>query len=106
MSRADRFEFTLDEDTEKRLYDLLTSMDTRNTNRVLINDKYGYHAEYVKVIKCENCKFWNRHDGTFPDFDDKKWHECKQLYPFTTASGDSAVTPSWFYCGYAERKEE
>ena len=51
MSRADRFDFTLtlDEDTEKRLYELLTDMDTRNTNRFWITDKRGYHAEYVKV---------------------------------------------------------
>ena len=49
MSRADRFEFTLDEDTEKRLHELLTDMDTRNTNRFWITDKRGYRAEYVKV---------------------------------------------------------
>lgn len=59
-----------------------------------------------EVTRCKDCKFWNRHDGTFPDFDGKEWHECKQLYPFTSASGDSAITPSWFYCGYAMRKEE
>lgn len=49
MSRADRFEFTLDEETEKRLYELLTDMDTRKTDRFWIQDKRGYHAEYVKV---------------------------------------------------------
>lgn len=57
VSRADRFEFTLDEETEKRLYDLLTDMDTRKTDRFWIQDKRGYHAEYVKVIRCKECKF-------------------------------------------------
>lgn len=59
MSRADRFDFTLDEETEKRLYDLLTDMDTRNTDRFWIQDKRGYHAEYVKVIRCNDCKAFN-----------------------------------------------
>lgn len=59
MRWADRFDFTLDEETEKRLYDLLTDMDTRTTNRFLIKDKRGYHAEYVKVIRCKDCKAFN-----------------------------------------------
>ena len=58
MSRSDRFDFTLDEETEKRLYDLLTDMDTRNTDRFWITDKRGYHAEYVKVIRCKECKYY------------------------------------------------
>ena len=49
MSRADIFEFTLDEESEKRLYELLTDIDVRNTNRFWIKDKRGYHAEYVKI---------------------------------------------------------
>ena len=57
MSRADGFDFTLDEETEKRLYDLMTDMDTRRTNRFWIKDKRGYHAEYVKIIHCKDCKF-------------------------------------------------
>lgn len=58
MSRADRFDFTLDEETEKRLYELLTDMDTRKTDRFWIQDKRGYHAEYVKVIRCKDCRHY------------------------------------------------
>ena len=86
MSRADRFEFTLDEDTEKRLYELLTSMDTRNTDRFWIKDKRGYNAEYVKVIRCSECRFYN-----------------KETLHCDTNTGKWFVTD---YCSYAERKEE
>ncbi len=55
MTWSDIFDFTLDEETEKRLYDLMTDIDTRNTNRFWIKDKRGYHAEYVKVIRCKDC---------------------------------------------------
>ena len=62
MRRSDSFDFTLDEETEKRLYDLLTNMDTRNTNRFWITDKRGYHAEYVKVIRCKDCVAWDEEE--------------------------------------------
>lgn len=74
MSRADRFDFTLDEETEKRLYDLMTDMDTRRTNCFWIKDKRGYHAEYVKIIRCKDCSYHYgticRRDSTFPWEDD------------------------------------
>lgn len=63
MSRADRFEFILDEDSEKQLYELLTSIDTRNTNRFCITDKRGYHAEYVKVRHGK----WIADESTYTD---------------------------------------
>ena len=62
MNRTDRFDFTLDEETEKRLYDLLTDMDTRNTNRFCIKDKRGYHAEYVKARHGKWIP-WKYHNG-------------------------------------------
>lgn len=90
MSRADRFDFTLDEETEKRLYDLLTDMDTRNTNRFWITDKRGYHAEYVKVIRCKDCKYAK----CIEQNDD--WWEC---------SHDKRVMHGDGFCSWAERKE-
>lgn len=94
MSRADIYDFTLDEETEKRLYDLLTDIDTRRTNIFWVKDKRGYHAEYVKVIRCKDCKFV----GT----DATCCLVCKRdgmgLKPFHVYHDD--------YCSYAERKEE
>ena len=88
MSRADRFEFTLDEDTEKRLYELLTDMDTRNTNRFWITDKRGYRAEYVKVVRCKDCKWFGDIGCAISIVDDTD-----------KPSGND-------YCSFAERKEE
>lgn len=67
-------------------------------------------AEYYpqrKLIRCKDCKKWKRNDGTFPDFDGKEWHKCEALKQYRhVETCDTPVTPSWFYCGYAERKEE
>ena len=87
MSRADRFDFTLDEETEKRLYDLMTDMDTRRTNRFCITDKRGYHAEYVKIIRCKDCRYYYRNE------------HCIRY-------GDRFPTDRGYYCADAERKEE
>ena len=90
MSRADRFDFTLDEETEKRLFDLLTDMDTRSTNRFCIKDKRGYNAEYVKIIRCKDCKFL-RLTGTV-------WKCQNRLVMMLCEPND--------YCSRAERREE
>ena len=91
MSRANRYDFTLDEETEKRLYDLLTDIDTRRTNIFWIKDKRGYHAEYVKVIRCKDCKYAK----CIEQNDD--WWEC---------SHDKRVMHGDGFCSWAERKEE
>ena len=59
-----------------------------------------------ELIRCKDCKRWKRNDGTFPDFDGKEWHECDALYEYRNMhTSERPVTPAWFYCGYAERKE-
>lgn len=59
-----------------------------------------------ELIRCKDCKKWKRNDGSFPDFDGKEWHGCKALETFTHKiwNDREPKTPSWFYCGYAERK--
>ena len=86
MSRADRFEFTLDEDTEKRLHELLTDIDARNTNRFWITDKRGYRAEYVKVVRCKDCKHSETDRNGIP--------YCTKFWRFME------------YCSSGKRKEE
>lgn len=95
MSRSDRFEFTLDEETEKRLYDLLTDMDTRNTDRFWIKDKRGYHAEYVKVIRCKDCKHYEWSDNRAFGYPTKRceWTGFEDM-------------DNMDYCSRAERKEK
>lgn len=50
MTMTDVFEFTLDEESEKKLYDILTDVNTEKTPSFTITDKYGHTAEYVKVV--------------------------------------------------------
>lgn len=90
MSRADRFDFTLDEEIEKRLYELLTDIDTRKISCFWIKDKRGYHADYVKVIRCNDCRLWKTEDCYM-------CNSCKV--------GTTLMTESDF-CSRAERKEE
>ena len=59
---TDTFEFTLDEESEKRLYDILTDVDTEKTLSFTITDKYGHTAEYVKVVHGKWIP-WKYHDG-------------------------------------------
>lgn len=91
MSRADGFDFTLDEETEKRLYDLLTNMDTRNTNRFWITDKRGYHAEYAKIIRCKDCALWNDADS-------------EHFAGYCTQGDYEKITFRNEWCCWAERK--
>ena len=53
---ADTFTFTLDDETEKKLFELLTDMDVSKTPSFSIKDKHGNEAEYFKVVRCNDCK--------------------------------------------------
>ena len=84
---ADTLKFTLDEESEKRLYELLNDIDVRNTNRFWITDKRGYRAEYVKVVRCKDCRAF-----------DEKRVLCKKNNMIAVREDD--------WCSRAERKEE
>lgn len=100
MSRADRFDFTLDEETEKRLYDLLTDMDTRKTDRFWITDKRGYHAEYAKVIRCKDCKFFDSPSILVNAYG----HGVCSVH--CNGVGENKIVNEEWYCSWAERKEQ
>lgn len=50
------FTFTLDDETEKKLFELLTDVDVSKTPSFGIKDKHRNEAEYVKVVHCKDCK--------------------------------------------------
>ena len=54
---ADTFEFTLDEESEKKLFAIMTEFNTEKIPSFTITDKYGHTAEYVKVVRCKDCKY-------------------------------------------------
>jgi hypothetical protein len=59
---ADTFTFTLDKETEKRLYDLMTDINVSKTPSFTIKDKHGNEAEYVKAVRCIDCQHWCEED--------------------------------------------
>ena len=85
---ADTFTFTLDEETEKRLFDLLTDVDVSNTPSFTIKDKHGNEAEYVKAVRCKDCVHY------------QKW--IKGMY----CTVHDWYTKKTDYCSRAERKTE
>lgn len=60
----------------------------------------------AELIRCKECKHWDRKDGMFPDIDGNDWHGCEELSVYVSASGDAPCTPAWWYCANAKRREE
>lgn len=83
--------FTLDEENEKKLYEIMYSMDVKNTQRFWIKDKRGYSAFYEKVIHCKDCKH-HHYDGHRIPYCDRK------DYGYGWKDDD--------FCSKPERKEE
>lgn len=54
-------------------------------------------VDAVPVIRCKDCKRWNRTDGMFKDFDEREWHHCPHL---------GIDTDGYFSCIEGKRKEE
>jgi hypothetical protein len=54
-------------------------------------------VDAVPVIRCKDCKRWNRNDGMFKDFDEREWHHCPHL---------GIDTDGYFSCIEGKIKEE
>lgn len=71
--------------------ELLTRQQAQHLSEIL--EQMGY----IKVIKCRDCKYWNRKDGAFQDFDGKEIHSCRFMKDYMHG---------WDHCSLAEKKEE
>lgn len=90
---ADTLKFTLDEENEKRLFELLTDVDVSKTPSFSIKDKHGNEAEYFKGVRCKDCNHW---DGYYCHH---KWYgDGYANYPPPIKSEEG-------FCDWAERKE-
>lgn len=96
---ADTFEFTLDEESEKKLFEIMTDVDVSKTPSFSIKDKHGNEAEYLKVVRCKDCKFATITDGVYGRNPEVKY--CDIWFPSV-----SEYMPIDYYCASAERKEE
>ncbi len=88
---ADTFEFTLDEESEKKLFELLTDVDVSKTPSFSIKDKHGNEAEYLKVVRCKECSFYTG-----------KW--CTR-YSTKQCDINDICKDGNDYCSVAERKD-
>ena len=84
--------------TDKKLLDALRNLKGRRIYQFYLDEKTGeitditYSMEYVKPIRCKDCK-WFEHD--LDDFGDCT---LDGGYQYTVYTND--------YCSHAERKEE
>jgi hypothetical protein len=103
---TDTFTFTLDEETEKKLFELLTDVDVSITPSFSIKDKHGNEAEYVKVVRCKDCRWFSQ---TTLGMTYACWHGAETVWGQT---GEHAghnccqrIESEEHYCGYGERKQ-
>lgn len=83
----------------RRIYQFFLDETTGEITDITHDDKY------VKVTRCEDCIYWDKKDGTFPDIDGNEWHNCK-CWQEKTQTRDSCTTPAWHYCGWADENDE
>ena len=74
---ADTFEFTLDEESEKKLFDILTDVNVEKTPAYTITDKDGHTAEYKKVL---HGKWIKNDNGTYTCSRCNSWIPQEQQY--------------------------
>ena len=89
---GDEITLTLNSPITDEELDLLTDVDMENTPRIIFHTKNGKEVEYLKVVRCKDCRHYRFHDGTFG----KGWmcFECN-----TARHGDD-------YCSRGERRSE
>lgn len=56
------------------------------------------HPELMELVRCKDCVYWEREDGTPIDTDGFEWHGCSM------PCGNE--TNSHHFCGVGQRREE
>ena len=87
----------------------IEDMISRGVKAMFVNpvDQYIYRERETadgvdsdrmgELIRCRDCKRWNKKDGMFKDIDGRQWHECPHL---------EIPTDEWFFCKEAKRRED
>lgn len=87
--KDDTFTFTLDYPLTDEQWDMIQDVDLERTDNVWFHTKHNKEVEFVKVIRCKDCKHWYCYgDESF----------CSEL--------GIADTNKDSYCSYAKRKEK
>ena len=52
----DTFEFTLNSPLTEEQWDTITDVDFDRTDRITFHTKHGKEVEFMKIIRCKDCK--------------------------------------------------
>ena len=89
---TDTFEFTLNNPLTEEQWDMISDVDFDRTDRITFHTKHGKEVEFIKVIRCKDCKYYLE-----DSYGEDEWVMCRRTNLYT--DGDK-------YCAWAERKEE
>ncbi len=82
----DTFEFTLNNPLTEEQWDMISDVDFDQTDRITFHTKHGKEVEFIKVIRCKDCKHRDEETANCTRFR-KDWY-----------------VQSNSFCSWAERK--
>lgn len=56
----DTFEFTLNNPLTEEQWDMISDVDFDRTDRISFHTKHGKEVEFTKVIRCKDCKHYDK----------------------------------------------
>lgn len=83
----DEFTLKLSSPITDEQWDAITDVDFDNTNRVSFSTKHGKGVEFIKVVRCKDCRWWS-----------------EKLWACTDRGHGLASSDPDFYCADGERK--
>ena len=86
---TDTFECTLNNPLTEEQWDMISDVDFDRTDRITFHTKHGKEVEFIKVIRCMDCKYSKPIDSD--------WLECWH---------DKRVMKENGFCSWAERRGE
>ena len=91
--KINQIALTLNSPITEEQWDIITDVDLDNTPRIIFQTKHDKEVEYVKVVRCKDCRHRDPED-----------HKCdsgemeRQGCPFKVADD--------YFCAYGERGDE
>ena len=105
---TDTFEFTLNNPLTEEQWDMITDVDFDCTDRIWFHTKHGKEVEFVKVIRCKDCKYFNaepveeHNQYGFSNVHYACW--CDKHTDYDNQKYLEVCTDD--FCSFAERREE
>ena len=87
-------ELILNNPITEEQWDIITDVDFDHTDKVTFFTKHHKEVEFVKVVRCKDCKYMTEHYDTGGNV------------PYWTCSEWDGGTDFDGYCHYGERKGE